>query len=484
MPRYVQPGEFERRAAQSPTPKFATGVAYQTLGPATLTVPPMSAEGPPSLSAAQWAADLYNPLRTIAAYAAIAFVFIQFTKLHEILSFSLHIRTFLVDLIGIPATLLMLFCGGLQRTLRWRPAKYWLGFILWMLLAVPFSSWKGGSTIVFIAFVRTQVVLLFMIAGCVATWKELRLLIKVITFSAAFNVIAGIYIGKAQHESRLDLGEMTLGNSNDFAALLQMILPFLLIVVFNPKKAFLMRMMCLMFVVLGQYLSLTTGSRGGLVAMICTGLYLFLRSKASQKLALLVVLPLVGMTLVAVLPGDIVRRLATMGRNDEGDPSTTNEGAASSTEGRKYLLQKSLIVTLQHPLFGVGTGEFKNFEGTNARKQGQQGSWHETHNAYTQVSSEVGIPAAIFFIAAIVSTYRYFNRIYNKARQQPHLKDSREIATITLCLMMSLVGFCTSAFFLSLAYTFFLPALSGIAIVFLRLQEQEWNMKLTPGPQR
>jgi O-antigen ligase len=451
----------------------------QTIAPTPLFGQRAASGWQASISPAQWAADLDSPLRIMAAYVAIAFVFVQFSKVHEILSFTMNVRTYLVDLVGIPAIIALLMAGGLPRTLRWRAAKYWLAFVVWMLLAVPFSSWKGGSTHVFLEYLRTQVVLLFLIAGCVVSWQDFRRLIKVIIAATVFNVAAGLIIKKASIDNRADFGDITFGNSNDFAAVLQLLLPIVLILVFSPKTSAFIRVLACGLFILGEYVSLSTGSRASLIAMICSGLFLFLRGKASQKVGLILMVPIVAVGSFAILPGDVVSRLGSM--VSKNDNTAENNGAVASSVGREYLLRQSLIMTLQHPLFGVGTGEFQNVEGAQARSRGEGGLWHETHNAYTQVSSEIGIPAAIFFIGAILSTFLLFNRVYKKAQQHPELKDSKEIAVIALCLMMSMVGFCTNLCFLSLAYTFFFPALTGIAIVFARLVEQEWNVRLAPG---
>jgi O-antigen ligase len=156
--------------------------------------------------------------------------------------------------------------------------------------------------------------------------------------------------------------------------------------------------------------------------------------------------------------------------------STDNPGlveAAGSAASRQYLLQQSLLFTVQHPLFGVGPGQFAEHEGFGARAAGGKGDWHGTHNTYTQISSEVGIPAAIFFLAALFSTFRLLNATWKQLRGRQSSRQNATMAAGVLCVLIGSVAFCCSAFFLALGYFFYFPALSAIAIVLSRAVQRE-----------
>ena len=74
----------------------------------------------------------------------------------------------------------LLLSGGIARTFRRPPAYYFIGFLLWMILATPFSTWRGGSSEVLWGYVKSEVSLLFLIAGLTVTWQECKHLINVI----------------------------------------------------------------------------------------------------------------------------------------------------------------------------------------------------------------------------------------------------------------------------------------------------------------
>jgi len=161
----------------------------------------------------------------------------------------------------------------------------------------------------------------------------------------------------------------------------------------------------------------------------------------------------------------MLQRYATLFTNDSDD-----QEAVQSTAARTYLLKSSIQFTMQHPIFGVGPGEFSDYEAAFAKNKGKRPAWLVTHNAYTQVSSEAGIPALLFFLTAVVLSFRTFGRVQRAARSRPQL---RSMALACFCCQLSLVGFCTAIIFLSLAYTMYLPTMSGLALAFSRSLERE-----------
>jgi O-antigen ligase len=92
-------------------------------------------------------------------------------------------------------------------------------------------------------------------------------------------------------------------------------------------------------------------------------------------------------------------------------------------------------------------------------KQGERGLWRQTHNSYTQVSSEAGLPGLIFFVGSILSCFRLNYRMYRQTAGQQGLQD---YAALSLCMLLGLVAFSTGAIFDQLAYTSHLAMLGGI----------------------
>lgn len=277
--------------------------------------------------------------------------------------------------------------------------------------------------------------------------------------AAALNVLLWRVFAQVD-AGRLELAFGTVANSNDYAAHLLAVVPFLLFVALTVRPRPLAAPV-LAAVGGGIYFCVSTGSRGGLIALIAASAYLFLRAPGRVRIAFLVLAPVIAAVTIANAPKYALERQATLFADSRDSSAQAGDPAVASRTTRLYLLRRSLSTTFAHPLFGVGPGEFMNYEGTTAVKAGVRGAWQVTHNTYTQVSSEAGIPALMFFVAALVTTYRLLSKTYRAAKARQEL---RPIAMAALCLLVSLVGFGVANLFLSLAYWYHLLMLSGFAI--------------------
>jgi O-antigen ligase len=385
----------------------------------------------------------------------------------------------LLFIIGAPMIMLVLCSGGVQRTLRWSAAKYWVGYSFLMVIAVAFSSWRSESLSLTLTWFRVEVLILFVIAGCVMTWREVKHLMTVLAWAAAIDVIAGrLFAG--QIAGRFKLTGTTMSDPNDYAAQLILVLPCLLLVVVSASQLMVGRIVAAGFFLYGLYLILLTGSRGALIAIAITILFCLWRLRPSQKILAASIVMLLVCATPFVVPQRILTRFSTTFQSANFAEKDPDLAAAESGEARRYLLKQSILATLRHPIFGVGAGQFQNYEGRTAHETGRRGSWHETHNSFTQVSSEIGIPALLFFLAAIIATYRMLDSVYRTARRRRPTKETQQIRATAFCLLISLIGFCTASFFLSLAYRFYLPALTGLAIALNRAVQQKWRPAFAP----
>jgi O-antigen ligase len=200
---------------------------------------------------------------------------------------------------------------------------------------------------------------------------------------------------------------------------------------------------------------LATGSRGALVAIAATALFIFWRGTMRQRIIITVLVPITIVAAGALLSKATLERITAF--SDEG---TTDIGALYSKQTREYLLRQSIRFSFQRPVFGVGPGQFQNFEGQASREEGRRGAWLSTHNMFTQVSSEFGLPGLILFVAVLIGTFRIFNEVLREARQ----RQLEEFSFAVLCLLISFVAFSVAATFLNLAYGFYFPAFTGLAV--------------------
>jgi O-antigen ligase len=269
-----------------------------------------------------------------------------------------------------------------------------------------------------------------------------------------------------------------LENPNDFATHLLIALPFCLLMMLNAGRFSLMRIIGLVGLAGVTLTIVRAGSRGGLIALVVVLMLLIWKGTGGQRVALLGIFLACAGIAAAVFPQVLWDRFKTIISSESTvSPGETLEEAANTVElaeasirGRWYVLQRSLEYTIRNPLFGVGPGNFPVAEADAAKALGRRPAWMETHNSYTQASSEGGIPAFLFFTAALVSAIRINAKIHRLARNNPQL---RSVANIALCLMLALTGFGVNILFSHLIFRYYLPMLVGATIAFSHVAERE-----------
>ena len=409
----------------------------------------------PPAGTAAWRNELFNPLRRLALYCAFAYIFIRYSLIHETITFLIGVNLKLVYLTAPVALLGILLTGGVQRTLKERVAWYWLGFTIWMVLAIPFSSWPGGSFDTVYGFLKTQISILFVLGGLAMTWSECYSFIRVLAATPLVVLFAGKFFA-ADDTYRLGLTWSSIGNQNDYAAHLLLVLPFTLYVGLRSGTPIVIRLAALGVVAYGLRQILATASRGALIALGVVAIFALWRGTNKQRLALVLLAPIAAIVLIALLPQQTLTRLTSFSSDDEDAPAEARESAQS----REYLLRQSVVFTLQHPIFGIGPGQFANYEGKTRTQAGLRGNWHQTHNIFTQISSECGVPAFLFMVAGLAGTFQILNSIWREARE----RQLHDISLMLFCVMMSMTGFCAAATFLNLGYGYYLPGFAGLAI--------------------
>jgi O-antigen ligase len=134
-------------------------------------------------------------------------------------------------------------------------------------------------------------------------------------------------------------------------------------------------------------------------------------------------------------------------------------GTIESNEARKKLLIDSIIVTLKHPLLGVGPGNFQVAQNAMSAARGDLSLWHVTHNTYTQVSSEMGVIGLMIYGALLFNIFKVLNSIIRARYPGEHWTNLRHLA---LSLRAAFIVFLPVAFFCSLGYNADVPILAGL----------------------
>lgn len=412
-----------------------------------------------------------NPMQKIGFFILLAFLFFAYSRILDLTVPSLHLPQIL-SMMALASTLAF---GGLQRAFSSSIGKLLLAFSVWMLICVPFSSWRGGSVEMLKDQWSKAFLCYLMVAGLTVTVKQARQVMMTLALAALVAAILA-HILQFRNEGRLALPGGLLTNPNDFAQILLLGLPFWTLLVI-PRGGILKHLVVLSAAAVLMATIFYSGSRAALLAAFIMASFLFLRVSVPAKFAMILGVAAIAIGLAVLAPRQIIDRyLTAFGEPETGERITEDEySALQSRVSRKVLLWQSIKLTLTHPLFGVGPGVYMHASTVEFNSQGKRSLWKESHNAYTQVSSENGVPGFLFFTGALIACFRGLGNLRKSAASDPR---SAEVSSLAFCLTMSLVGFAITSFFSSIAYKFFFPTVLGLSAGFIQSARNEIQARL------
>ncbi len=389
------------------------------------------------------------------------FLFLRFSLLHEYIAIKLHANLYILVVVGGIAYTALLRGEVWRRVKNAKVFRAWLFFSALLAIGVPFGLWPGGSYAIVMPFVKDNVLCIPLIGALFGSWTLLRRILLVIA-SAGVVVVGLSCLYPTDVGGRMGVGwNGSVANPNDVAGHLLFLIPFLFIAGFSSYVKGVLRPLYLLSIPFAMFLLLKTGSRGAFIGLAALVLFLFLTGNARIRIGFVLCAPIVFCGLFAFLPKSSFDRLFTF---TSGSPN--HEEAIESYEARQNLLRMSIAATLEHPILGVGAGQFGSYEGNKAIEEGHpHNNWQEAHNSFTQVSSETGIPALLCMLYATFGSIRIFWRTRKLASKNSR---AQEIASAAQFLFVGAAAFCVCIFFLNFGYKMYLPFLTGLAIALER----------------
>jgi O-Antigen ligase len=415
------------------------------------------------------AGDQTSPFQKVGFNFLLVFIFLAFSRVFDVKFSFLHITGISYRIVFA----MVLLSRGFVTALNTNIGRAMLGFTFFFGLSVPFSIWRGGSLPLFrdgwllfsfVAFLAT--------GGLIANYEQVRRAINALAWALMVFVVIVNLFGTLE-SGRLFLPQGKFANPNEMAQALLIGIPLwaakMASAPAGPRKLFAAGVMVVML-----FTVFRTGSRGAMIAFAFMALFMFVRASVMGKAQMLLGVTLLSGLVMVTMPGRLISRYKTIAddqvEDDEMDAGM-RESAYTSTESRKQLLKSSLRLTIHHPLFGVGPGMFPVAENDEAISNGKRkGQWLGTHNSYTQVSCELGIPAFCFFLAAIVLSLKGPYILYRQTRGDPRTDD---IANMALGLHYAMILYAVTILFEHIAYTVMLPVFGGLASSLIRVSGPE-----------
>ena len=377
------------------------------------------------------------------------------------------------DLAALVGLIAMVFVnlGRREAPIRVTPeviAVFALGFVI--LATVPFSIWPGGSLAIFTDMYMQVALIFLLMVNTITSPRRIERICWVIVL--AFGYISVRVIADYMRGINLVEGHRASGpvggffqNPNDLALNLAAFMPLALMYVKRPGPI-AKRLLCAAIAALMLVAIVFTKSRSGMVgtaAMLVT-FALVARMLTPMNLVIAV---LAGLMVVPVVPQSFWDRMASI--TDESKDDT------GSREERKLLMEQAVILFQEYPFTGVGAGQFQNFG-----PPGQAKRWRQTHNAFLQVASEIGVFGLAAFIFLIIKgftaslwTRKQLSWIYRRrSKKRPEAApedgldehDRSFLQTHAAAMIACMVGWAVCALFASVAFNWTLYYLVGLTV--------------------
>lgn len=242
-------------------------------------------------------------------------------------------------------------------------------------------------------------------------------------------------------ERRYIASGVFLGDGNDFALSINIVIPFCIFLLLESKNK---RKKIYYYFLLLFLIScvIATSSRGGTFTMISIFIYQWIKSR--NKTPGIIGIGLLVVLIMMFAPSLYFKRMSTVLNYQE-------EGSAM---GRILAWKAGLKMAADHPLLGVGAGHFPVKYGVEYRPEGflrTEIPWQTAHSIYFLVLGELGLPGIILLGIMLCSNFRTNEKLYREMLFSER-RDADTYQRLFVCLNSSLIGFAIGGMFLSVIY--------------------------------
>ena len=346
-----------------------------------------------------------SPIETVGVVLLGIYVFIMFSRILDVTFNNLKLPIIIFALFNFA----LLLSGNVFRLLQSRAGLALTVYTGWIFTTAPLAMWRTGSldSLLNSAFSWSMAL---GVAAMLSVPGKLLTMQRVLAFASLTGAILGrFYSGDVG--GRLALSQGSFSDPNEYAITLLMGLPYWIMVAKTSQKKIwkTLAYLCMIPILITF---LYTGSRGGMVALLVVAVIGFIQMSFPQKLVFCGASGMLFLLGGVLLPPYIQQRYFTFFKADTNaalDAKFQEQlegGDVGSSEMRWQLLMGGIRLTLQHPVFGVGPGNFPAAYYADTKSKGQNGGWNANHNSYTEVSSEMGIPGLGLFLAMLFYSFR------------------------------------------------------------------------------
>ncbi len=251
-----------------------------------------------------------------------------------------------------------------------------------------------------------------------------------------------------EYRVAVDVGGM-FGNPNEMAMHFVMMTPLAIALGIASKGGW--RIVYFGMAALFVAANMVTFSRGGFLGLLACCAVLAWKMGRKYRLNVTIASVVVGGIAIIAAPGNYGLRMLSI--------FIPGLDAVGSSDQRRELLERSIWVTARNP-WGIGIGNFPIVGIRNL----------QSHNAFTQVSAELGILGLIAYLIFMISPFRKLGAIERTLFESD---DHNWFYYLAIGMQASIVGYMVSSFFASVAYNWFIYYLIAFAVAFRRIYSIE-----------
>ena len=243
-------------------------------------------------------------------------------------------------------------------------------------------------------------------------------------------------------------------NPNEMSLHLVMIIPIVLALGIAAKNR-ISKIIYFSLTALFVAANVVTFSRGGFLGFIVAMGVFAWKIGRNNRFKTAVISLLAGGIIVLAAPGNYGIRLLSI--------FIPGLDPVGSSDLRKENLILSVLVTIRNP-WGIGLGNSITYGARNL----------QTHNAFTQVSSELGLLGFAAYMILMISPFRKLGAIERTLFKKG---ERGWFYYLAIGLQASIAGYMVSSFFASVAYIWFIYYLIAYAVAFRRIYQIEKGLK-------
>lgn len=369
------------------------------------------------------------------------------------------------------------------------------GFLLIHVLGA-FAAREPGSALGFlIVFLISGFGLFFVVTNVVRSFSVLRYVVWTILAAAAvigalstFQAVTGTYAndywgfstvnlpGRGTSEVLASLTgtprhEGSIGEINRYGQIMLVLVPIGALLALGERRRLLQVVAVILttLILFGMATSFSRGAALGLgVVLLVAVMFRYVRPAHLLLLVMAVAVVLVAFPRYGERLLDL-QGLTGLDRSASG--AVQVQGDTGNLRGRATSTLAALFVFADHPLVGVGRGQFSSYYQEYAGAVADAGvdtridqSARQAHNLFTAVAAETGGLGFACFMGLILITMRDLNR----ARRR-WLKSRPEVAHLATGFLLAIVGYLATGMTLHLSYERYLWLLLALASILAHL---------------